>query len=1215
MDMTRIAGRPVVRKAATGIAVAVAAVALLGFLVLPPIVRRQVEVQAEKALHRKTTVGAVRINPFTLSVSIRGLKIADRETGGPFVAFDELSVDAQALSAWHRGPVLREITLRAPRVVVVRKEDGRYNFSDLVDEFANRPSPPDAKPTRFSLNNIRIVDGSIDFDDRPRKTRHAIRKLDLSVPFVSNLPVYVESYVQPAFSAVANGTPVSLGGKTRPFSEGRETTFEVDLRDVDIPFYLAYSPVPLKFRVPSGSIDAKARITYTQRRGSPPKVGLAGAAALKKFRIEDRSGAHLLSIPRLDVPIVSVATGPLRVRLGDVHLASPELDLARDREGKLTLLSLLPGGGAKPAGGAKAAEAGPKAGKEKAPAEEPARIEAEALRLTDGKIRFTDAAAAGGKPFRTGIDGIEVAVRGFTNERGKPFRLEASLSTESKERFRNEGLLTLAPLEAKGRFGVEKVVLKKYAPYYAKSVLFDVRDGLLDLSTGYLYRPAGDDAATSVDNLAVALSALKLRRRGDDADFLQLPRLDVKDAAIDLERKTARIGTVSGTRGALRAFRDEDGKVDLASLVPPAPGGAEAKTKGAPGRKAEAGRPWQFLLAKLSLDRFRVTWDDRQPEEAVLLTVSPLDIAAANLSNARNARGTASVRLTLHGGGTASLGGTVAIDPASADLSVKAKGIDLVPLQPYFTEKLAIELTGGLVDADGKLKLKAPNGAPLQAAWEGEAGIRGLATLDKENGEDFLKWEALHLSGMRIGLEPASVAIRELSLSGLYSRLIVHPDGSLNVQGIVRKEPPAAGDDAPAPAPAPAVQSPPAPAAPAAKPAPVSVGTVTLQDGTILFTDRHVSPNYTAKLEEVGGRVTGLSSEETKMADLSLRGRLDNRAPLEITGRINPLRSDLFVDLKVDFKDIDLSPMTPYSGRYAGYSIEKGKLSMGLKYLVANRKLDAGNRLFIDQFDFGEKVDSPDATKLPVRLAVALLKDRNGEIRLDLPVSGSLDDPKFSVWGVLWTVVKNLLVKAATSPFALLGALMGGGEELSYLEFPPGQASLDAAAEGKLRALAKALEQRPALKLDVVGHADPPADRDALRAATFDRKVRTQKLKELAKQGGAGLSLDNVSVAAAEYPKYLLKAYSAETFPKPRNFIGMQKDLPVPEMEKLMLTHIRVTDDDLRQLAQERAKRAIDFLVATKQVEAGRIFTVEPKSLAPEKKERQRDSRVEFVLK
>jgi hypothetical protein len=288
---------------------------------------------------------------------------------------------------------------------------------------------------------------------------------------------------------------------------------------------------------------------------------------------------------------------------------------------------------------------------------------------------------------------------------------------------------------------------------------------------------------------------------------------------------------------------------------------------------------------------------------------------------------------------------------------------------------------------------------------------------------------------------------------------------------------------------------------------------------------------------------------------------------------------------------------------------------LSLKYLIVKRKLDASNNVFLDQFTFGESVDSPEATKLPVRLAVALLKNRKGEIQLDLPVSGSLDDPKFSAWGVVVKIIVNLLVKAATSPFALLGAIFGGGEELSYLEFDYGKAILDAPGEAKLKTLIKALHDRPALKLEIEGHVDKEKDREALRQSLFDRKIRSQKLKDLVGKGMEVPTLDNVVVDAKEYPEYLKRAYRAEKFPKPRNILGMAKDLPVPEMEKLMQAHIQVTDDDLHLLAQKRAQAVKDYLLASKQVEPERVFLVEPKALAPEKKEKQRDSRVIFVLK
>ena len=390
---------------------------------------------------------------------------------------------------------------------------------------------------------------------------------------------------------------------------------------------------------------------------------------------------------------------------------------------------------------------------------------------------------------------------------------------------------------------------------------------------------------------------------------------------------------------------------------------------------------------------------------------------------------------------------------------------------------------------------------------------------------------------------------------------------------------------------------------------------MTLQGGKVNFSDQYIKPNYSASLVEIGGRVSGLSSEEGRLADIDLRGNLENSAPLEIVGKINPLAKDLFLDLNVDFRDMDLSPVSPYSGRYAGYGIEKGKLTLNLKYHIEKRKLESDNKIFLDQFTFGGAVDSPKATKLPVKLAVALLKDRKGEIRLDLPVTGSLDDPKFSIWGVVWKILGNLLVKAATSPFALLGAVFGGGEQLSYLEFDPGHFDIPAAEEGKLANLGKILQDRPGLKLEIEGHVDVEKDREAMRQRIFRRKVAAQKLSDLVKTGQPAPALDNVRVEAAEYPKYLARAYKAEKFPKPRNFIGIAKDLPVPEMEKLMLTHIQVTDDDLRRLAMERASRVRDRLVASVKVESGRIFLVEPKTLPPERKEKLRDSRVDFRIR
>jgi len=341
---------------------------------------------------------------------------------------------------------------------------------------------------------------------------------------------------------------------------------------------------------------------------------------------------------------------------------------------------------------------------------------------------------------------------------------------------------------------------------------------------------------------------------------------------------------------------------------------------------------------------------------------------------------------------------------------------------------------------------------------------------------------------------------------------------------------------------------------------------------------------------------------------------------VEIKGKINPLSKDLFLDIVADAKDIELSPMSPYAGKYVGYGIEKGKLSFNVKYKVENRKLSANNKIILNQLTFGEKIESPTAIKAPVLLAVALMKDRNGVIDIDLPISGSLDDPQFSVGGIVLRIIVNLITRAVTAPFSLLASAFGGGsgsgDELSYIKFDNGRSNLNQAAQAKIATLTKALNNRPALNLEIAGRVDPLTDLDGLKRVSIERKVKAQKLKELVRKGEAPRSVDDVQVAPEEYPRYLKAAYGEESFPKPRNVIGLARDLPVPEMERLMMQYSKIGEDDMRQLASQRAQTVRDALMAG-QIGAERLFVVAAKPLTAEEraKLKGRPNRVDFSMK
>ena len=436
---------------------------------------------------------------------------------------------------------------------------------------------------------------------------------------------------------------------------------------------------------------------------------------------------------------------------------------------------------------------------------------------------------------------------------------------------------------------------------------------------------------------------------------------------------------------------------------------------------------------------------------------------------------------------------------------------------------------------------------------------------------------------------PFRLAVARIGLDDYYARVIVYPDGTLNLTRLLTpgREPEPAPQAAPAPAQATVVPE-------KREALPIAVGKLELAHCSVNLSDFFVRPNYSANLTDVAGTITATSAEQA--GDVAIAARVDRTAPVEVSGRIQPFAKELSLDLKATARDVDLPPLTPYSVKYAGYGIEKGKLTFDVHYKVADRKLAAENRLVLDQLTFNrERVDSPTATKLPVLLAVALLKDRNGVIDLDLPISGTLDDPQFSVFGLIVQVIVNLIGKAATAPFALLASAFGGGPELSTVPFAPGSDRLGDEARKRVDTLGKALVDRPGLRLEIGGRADPATDRDALVRASVDAALKHAKMKSLAAAGSAPASIDAVTIGADERERWLTAAYKDAPIPdKSRNAFGMPRDVPPAEMEAKLVSIAKVDDDALRLLANARAQAVKDALAA-KVVAGERLFLTAPK--------------------
>jgi uncharacterized protein involved in outer membrane biogenesis len=1217
--MSQVARTPRARRIGWWILGIVVAIGIIGFLVVPPIAKPYLVEALEKQLHRKVRIESLRVNPFALSATVRGFAMQDRPGPEPALTFDELYVNLSLGSLFRLAPVIEALRLVKPHLRIVRNEDRTYNFQDLIDEAASKPKEPDAPPPHFALFNIELIDGRVDLDDRPLRQKHALSDIHLGVPFVSSLPVHHEVDVEPKFTAKLDDTPLELLAHSKPFKDSHDSTVNLEIEGLDLLRYLEYAPVEIPVKIRSAKFDTDLDITFAQPKGATPTIVIAGKAALREIDIAEPGGDPILKLARLATELRAVEPLANRFDVDKVLIESPEIRIHRRKGGEIYLLRLFE----QQKGGA------PKTDK---PAD-PLAFRVGEIALTGGKIDATDERAA--RPVHRKYDEVRATIRNLSNEKDAVADFEAFLQDTRAEALSLAGHFGLQPVKAEGTLKLERVSLPESVwPYVEPFVALEATDGKLDVATKFFYTAGGEAPNLVLTDLETKLTSLALRQQWNKQELLRLAELTTRGIGFELHSQTVTIGEIASHDARLSLKREQDGRLNVQRLVPEHTGtreAAPAPTETAKKTASDA-KPWSVALKKLAIDRYAILVEDQQAGPAATARVEGLAVTGENLSNARGSRGNVGVRFNVNKTGSFAANGQLGLNPVSTRLRVDARSLGLLPLQPYFEQYVNAVVSSGDVSVKGAVALDLPEGGKQAGGFRGDVTLANFASVTKAaSNEDLLRWKSLFIGGIDAVIEPQKADVKEIALSDFYARLIVNADGTLNLQGLVKRPgdpvPTAAGEAKAAAPPSgetePAKQADASAAKPklservagSGQPLPVSIGKITLQGGNVNFSDYFVRPNYSANLTGLGGSVTEMTPE--KPGDVELHAKIDQTAPVEILGRVNPLSRDLFLDIKASAKDIELPPLSPYAVKYAGYGIERGKLSVNVKYFLEDRKLAAENNIYLDQLTFGEKVDSPTATKLPVLLAVALLKDRNGVIDVNLPISGTLDDPQFSVGGIIIQVIVNLVVKAVTAPFTLLAAAFGGagGEDLAYIEFAPGSAALDSTDEKKLTTLAKALGDRPGLNLDVAGRVDPATDREGLKRTALERQVKAAKLKEFAKGGTAAGSLDEVKLDAGEYAKYLTAAYRAADFPKPRNAIGLVKELPVPEMESLMLANASATEEDLRQLANQRAQVTKDWLVQKGGVPAERVFLVAPK-LSPEGiKDKGKPERTDFSLK
>ncbi|MFM0317008.1 DUF748 domain-containing protein [Paraburkholderia nemoris] len=1225
------------RRVITGLLIFLVLFGLLGFFAAPPLIRHIAEQQLSKQLDRPATIGRIALNPYTLKLEADSVHIGERGGAGDFVDIARLIVKPSWSSLFRGAPIVDEIQLDSPRFHIVRYDAQRFNFTDLIEKFSKQPAKPDSKPTLFSVSNIRLENGQITFDDKLLGATHVIDQWKLGIPFIATLPSKTDIFVEPLLRARIDGSPLAIDGKTKPFSASRESEVSLRFDGLDVPQLISYSPTKLPVVVQSGKLSTDLKLNFVVSNDAP-SLRVAGTVDLNDVDVRDQSKA-----PFFAAHAVHVAAGmlePLKslYHIDEIRIDAPSANLARDKEGVLSVERMFapaPAAGASASAAASAPVAASGTGATEKPAQ-PLDLSIKRFVLNDGTVNVHDEAAS--RPVDAGLQKLAVTLTDFSTLATAPAHY--TLNTDFKDGGGSLGVAGAFGLVAKtasAKLDLKSLKLPLLQPYLDTATAAQVVDGALSANANVGANWSKSPVAVMVTDTQLNLQSLKLAARGSKEPVVSLAQGQVTVKQVDVAGRIADITGVDTTGLVVNAQRLKDGSIDLAALA--GPHQVEQKRTAIHAvKKAEAEGPaWHYKIGELNLKDATANFTDNTTPNPVKLSVTPLQLKVQQISDDLSKPLPVDLQATLNKKGTLGVKGDVTATPLKVAVKVNANRLDAAAFEPYFGGKLNALIASALLNANGDLALNQAKA--LKATYRGDVALVDVRMIDKATSDPFAGWSSLALTNLKADYDEHGTVVDagRVTFTKFYGRVLLDAQGKLNLKDVVAHESGAAqsltrdksGGHEPVPltpqaASAPELASAPVPASsatpatvtaatPPQSPVKLHFGQLVLQQGRVTYTDNFIKPNFTANLVGIQGTVGAFGTQSTTSAPVDIAAKLAANGPLSIRGTVNPLIAKPALDLTASAHDIELTNLTPYSAKYAGYPITKGKLNVDLHYKLDNDQLNANNHIFIDQLTFGDHVENDTATKLPVRLAISLLKNSRGEIDVNLPVSGSLSNPEFSIGGLIWHAVLNLLQKAVTAPFSLIAnAFGGGGEELGYVEFEPGSAQLSDAADKKLDTIVKALADKSSIRIDLIGRVDPAVDGPGLRAQYVDRQVKQQKIKDVV-GNGESVDLSTVTVDPKEYDKYLTKAYKAADFKKPRNFVGLTKSLPDDEMKAAMAANAPIDDASLRQLAQQRAQAVQQYFEG--KIDSSRVFIVAPKLDADGIKDKGATTRVDFGLK
>ena len=1076
---------------------------------LPMLLKTQLPYLIQQKTARNVTLAEVELDLLPLSLTLKNLTLSEK-TNNPFIRFNQLTVEINIIqSIKQTALVIENINLKQPDIYINQKNNGDYNFSDLLS-----PSSIDSTIIPFNINQLSIENGKLHY--QTPAVKDALNNIKLFAKNI-NLQPNQKIDLNLTFTIESGG---QFNGQTQTSLNPLYSTGHIEINAIKIQALLALFNKQNTFNLTAThQLSSDYKFNYQQKQFD--LLIYNNKLQLQQLNYNDKTPLIIKNksiIYQGNIHIKNDKNNHWLLNSENTNINLTDFDLLAN-ETNIKLDNLL-------------------------------------LKTTI-EIDFSE---------NNGIFSFKQSNIDISN-----FQLNVAkqLTIDSKTLSQNSDYQLSFDKEIAKLIINNNTITAKNAHLDFKKYQIKLPELMVNSKMAVLF---SNNTQFNTEQGKLRCHHCELLNKPDLSSLIKITELSSQGINFDLDKTKLEIKNLFANTGNIRSWLNEKAESNYQTLFNDEPPNTTVKTE----------NPWLIAIEQIELKNFAASFVDNSLSDSVAIALNPINLKLNHYSNKTNTTSLLELNAIANQAGNIKLKGHIALEPFNTQLNLNIAALDLTPFHAYIEKFLNIEFVEGVLDTESKLNTNLEF-----VDFTGNLAVKEVITRDKKNHRNFVTWKNLSIKEIAANTKKNRYTAKAILLDHPYSKITIRKDKSTNFSNLLVLNK-AKKDSKETLQPY------------------FQLDSLKIIDASSDFTDKSILLPFYAQIKELNGGADYISSDKNTATKVSLKGNAFDFSPVDIQGFINPYTNNY--DLSVNFIGLPMPLISPYMVEFAGYKVEKGKMTLKLKYKIANKQLDASNNILIDQFELGEKVENPKAASLPLELAVALLKDGDGQITIDVPVTGSLDDPEFSLSAIFADALSNVITKVISSPFHVLSDLLNTEEEeLSTISFKAGKADLEKTEQQKLIAIANLLKQRPALVLDIKGTAYQKEDWQGLKDAALDDELKSLKANEInAIEPKQKIRAEYVELSTADYRRLLAEQF-IKKFPnlakksllgKPE-LIGIEGEFYQVAKEKLSAT-IKMQPTRLKRLATQRSQKIASFLIQQCHLPNGQVFILDS-ALDPER--------------